>query len=557
DRTHPDLDQADVRLGWDYLLADNCYRDSNGHGTAVSGIIGAETNNAEGIAGVCWNIAIIPLLVTYPDGSLFGSDLIYALYDAADVGCKVINMSLGGSVESDAVNTAIQYAWNAGCLLIAASGNSGTNAYHYPASYEHVISVGSVGSTLAYSAFSTFNDKLDVCAPGEGILMTFDDYYSPYSRYVTGSGTSFSAPHVAGIVALAACLDPDLTTEKLELLLSTTSQDLGAAGYDPYYGHGLIDGGQMLACLSPVPTVSYQSHVQNIGWQDWMSNGETSGTSGLAYRLEAMRIILENVSGGVEYRTHVQNIGWMDWVADGALSGTEGQCLRLEAIDIRLTGAAVDQFDIYYRVHAQNIGWMDWAKNGQSAGTAGFAYRLEAIQILLVAKGGAAPGLTAVPFIDKNALPPIIRYQSHVQNIGWQDWMSNGETSGTSGLAYRLEAIRIILENVSGGVEYKTHVQNIGWMDWVADGALSGTEGQCLRLEAIDIRLTGAAADQYDIYYRVHAQNIGWMDWAINGQSAGSAGYAYRLEAIQIVLVAKGSAAPGPTAVPFVQKELS
>lgn len=305
-------------------------------------------------------------------------------------------------------------------------------------------------------------------------------------------------------------------------------------------------------------TVTYQSHVQNIGWQTWMSNSESSGTSGQSLRLEAMHIKLENLSGGIEYRTHVQNIGWQNWVSNGAMAGTSGQSLRLEAIDIRLTGDAADQYDIYYRVHAQNFGWMDWAKNGASAGTAGFAYRLEAIQIVLVPKGGEAPGATTKPFVDKNApaptTGPTVNYQSHVQNIGWQNWANNGATSGTSGQSLRLEAMKIQLANIDGGIEYRTHVQNIGWMNWVANGALSGTEGLSYRLEAIDIRLTGDAADQYDIYYRVHAQNFGWMGWAKNGASAGTAGYAYRLEAIQIVLVPKGGEAPGSTAGSFVQR---
>ena len=146
-----------------------------------------------------------------------------------------------------------------------------------------------------------------------------------------------------------------------------------------------------------------------------------------------------------------------------------------------------------------------------------------------------------------------ITYQSHVQDVGWQTWMSNGAISGTSGESKRLEAICIKLNNLDGGIEYKTHVQDIGWMDWTADGTVSGTSGQSKRLEAIQIRLTGAAAEHYDVYYRVHAQNIGWMDWARNGEPSGTAGYSYRLEAIQIVLMPKGGAAPGATARPFAQ----
>jgi uncharacterized protein YjdB/GH25 family lysozyme M1 (1,4-beta-N-acetylmuramidase) len=299
--------------------------------------------------------------------------------------------------------------------------------------------------------------------------------------------------------------------------------------------------------------VAYQSHVQDVGWQDWVSDGATSGTTGQSKRLEAMNIKLAGINGGIEYRSQVQDIGWMDWVADGALTGTSGQAKRMEAIQIRLTGAAANLYDVYYRVQAQNFGWMDWASDGASAGTAGYSYRLEAIQIVLVSKGAAAPGSTTTPYMDYNT-QPVVSYQTHVQDIGWQGFVSNGATSGTSGKSKRLEAINIKLDHLTGGIEYQTHVQDIGWMDWVADGALSGTSGQSKRLEAIAIRLTGQVADQYDVYYRVHAQNFGWLDWAMDGQSAGTAGYSYRLEAIQIVLVPKGGAAPGPTTLPFVQK---
>jgi uncharacterized protein YjdB len=90
-------------------------------------------------------------------------------------------------------------------------------------------------------------------------------------------------------------------------------------------------------------------------------------------------------------------------------------------------------------------------------------------------------------------------------------------------------------------------------MNWVSNGAMSGTSGESKRLEAIEIRLTGNAANTYDVYYRVHAQNFGWLDWASNGAAAGTAGFSYRLEAIQIVLVPKGGTAPGATARAFVQ----
>jgi hypothetical protein len=159
------------------------------------------------------------------------------------------------------------------------------------------------------------------------------------------------------------------------------------------------------------PDVMYCTHVQNVGWQDPVKNGEMSGTSGQGLRLEGIEIKL-NANGydlGVTYQTHIQNIGWeadvgRGWKSNGDTSGTSGQSLRLEGIQINLTGSDADQFDIYYRVHAQNVGWLNWAKNGESAGTQGFGYRLEGIYIEILPKGAAAPGDTAVPFIGAYSL---------------------------------------------------------------------------------------------------------------------------------------------------------
>ena len=307
----------------------------------------------------------------------------------------------------------------------------------------------------------------------------------------------------------------------------------------------------------PSATVRYRTHVQDVGWQGYVSNGALSGTSGQSKRLEAINIKLEGVSGGIEYRTHVQDIGWQGFVANNALSGTSGQSKRLEAIQIRLTGEAANLYDVYYRVHAQDTGWLDWAKNGASSGTAGYSRRLEAIEIKLVAKGGAAPGATTRPFIQNGEPIPStggsVLYKTHVQDVGWQAYVSDGAASGTSGQSKRLEGIQIKLNNIAGGIEYSTHIQDIGWQGFVANDAMSGTSGQSKRLEAIKIRLTGAAAEAYDVYYCVHAQDTGWLDWAKNGEAAGTAGFSYRLEAIKIVLVPKGAPAPGPTARAFVQ----
>ena len=350
---------------------------------------------------------------------------------------------------------------------------------------------------------------------------------------------------ITGLIIEHCCMDNESDFNKY-LGSEEKIKQLGVAD-----ANGIVAAlGLTKAVANTNPSVTYQTHVQDYGWQEWKNDGKMSGTSGQSKRLEGINIKLQNLSGSVEYQTHVQDIGWQGWKSNGAMAGTSGQSKRLEAIKIKLSGDAANKYDIYYRVHAQDYGWLGWAKNGESAGSEGYSKRLEGIEIKLVKKGGAAPGSTSRPFVCKT-----ITYQTHVQNIGWQAEKADGEVSGTSGQSLRLEAIKIKLgSSIDGGLTYATHVQDIGWQSFVSNGQLSGTSGQSKRLEAIKINLTGNVANQYDIYYRVHAQNFGWLGWSKNGQSAGTAGYSYRLEAIQIVLVPKGGNAPGSTTNHYYNK---
>ena len=310
----------------------------------------------------------------------------------------------------------------------------------------------------------------------------------------------------------------------------------------------------------PEYSVNYSTHIQNIGWQDYRTDYQMSGTENQALRLEAIKIkIVNNAESsnlGIRYSTHIQNIGWQDFVADDAMSGTSNQALRLEAIKIELTGSDANKYDIFYRVHVQNFGWLDFADNGRPAGTEGFGYRLEAIEILILPEAEEIGLETARGFISAQGNQSV-NYRTHVQNVGWQGFVGDGVLSGTTGKSLRLEGIEVKLGAglPSGSITYSTHVQDIGWMDFVSDGVMSGTSGKAKRLEAIKINLTGDIAAKYDIYYRVHAENFGWLGWARNGEPAGTANFAYRLEGIEIALAHKGAAAPGTTYLPFVQNE--
>lgn len=293
-----------------------------------------------------------------------------------------------------------------------------------------------------------------------------------------------------------------------------------------------------------IPTIKYQTHIEDIGWQTEVSSNTIAGTTGKAKRMESIKISLNtDIIGDISYQVHVEDIGWMNPVSNNTVAGTTGQAKRLEAIKISLTGELENLYDIYYQVHAENYGWLGWAKNGEEAGTAGYALRLEAIKIVIVEKDTPAPGNTSNHYYEK---PIEVIYQSHVQDYGWMNIVKNSETSGTTGESKRMEAINILVNSTkySGTVSYQTHVEDIGWMNWVNQFQTSGTTGQSKRIEAIKISLTGELATHYDIYYRTHIQNIGWTSWSKNGEVSGTTGRSLRMEAIEIKLVEKTEETP-------------
>ena len=271
-----------------------------------------------------------------------------------------------------------------------------------------------------------------------------------------------------------------------------------------------------------VISVKYQAHVQNIGWKEFIYDGNLAGTQGQGLRMEALKINLENAPVGarIKYQVHVQNIGWKDWVYDGNLAGTEGKSLRVEGLRIILENAP--GYSIAYEAHVQNIGWQNWVYNGELAGTTGKGFRIEALRIKLV---------------KSSDVPMGVSYSSHVQNIGWGTNVTDNELSGTQGQGFRMEALKINLRNAPAGakIKYQAHVQNIGWQNWVYDGNMTGTQGKSLRVEGIRIVLENAPG--YRIAYQVHVQNVGWQDWAYDGNLAGTTAKGLRLEAIRIKIV--------------------
>lgn len=159
---------------------------------------------------------------------------------------------------------------------------------------------------------------------------------------------------------------------------------------------------------APLINLSYETHVQNIGWQDAVLSDEISGTVGKGLKLEAMRIHLEtSLDLKLSYRSQIENIGWQEMKQDDEVSGTEGRNLRLEAIELSLAGEDAEKYNVFYQVHCQNYGWLNFAKNGEPAGTEGLGLQLEAIRILILPKDESTPiplGSAFYSFINHETL---------------------------------------------------------------------------------------------------------------------------------------------------------
>ena len=241
--------------GWNFALNNNAVADDYGHGTHVAGIAAARINNGIGIAGMAGGATIMPLKVFFPPPNVLGTyeDLIRAMIYATDNGARVINMSLGATSYSLGEEAAVDYAWDHGVVVVAAAGNTGRNSYHYPAAHRNAIAVAATDASDKRAGFSTYGDFVDIAAPGASVFST---YFDPNRPYVYMSGTSMATPHVAGLAGLLFSLNPQLTNTQVRELIETNVDDLGAAGWDPYFGSGRINARKALAAVAPAPQPS-------------------------------------------------------------------------------------------------------------------------------------------------------------------------------------------------------------------------------------------------------------------------------------------------------------
>lgn len=218
-----------------------------GHGTGTAGTAGAVGNNIEGVAGVAWEIGIVPVKINFDDVDSYAyySDMIDGIQWCADQGIKVANLSYGGA-DNSAIAYVAQTLRDGGGLLFMSAGNGGTyNSESVFPDYSSFVAVGATNSSDVLTDFSEYGPFVDIVAPGENIATTYLD-----GQYVYYSGTSFSSPMTAGLAALIYSINPDFSPSEVENFIFNTAVDLGDAGDDETYGHGRIDAGAaVLAAL--------------------------------------------------------------------------------------------------------------------------------------------------------------------------------------------------------------------------------------------------------------------------------------------------------------------
>ena len=236
DASHPDLRGA-VLPGFDVVGNTTNTADAEGHGTSVAGIIAARSNNAAGVAGICWSCSILPVKVLGADGTGDMATLAAGIVKAADAGARVINMSLGGPAGSATLDQAIAYAVAKNAVLVAAAGNNGTSTPYYPAASPNVIGVAATDDADRLYSWSNRGDWVRVTAPGCDPATALGNGYSNFC------GTSAAAPVVSGLAALAVSLQPGAGREAIMQAIDETT--------------GRVDAPRTLSALAPRKVASW------------------------------------------------------------------------------------------------------------------------------------------------------------------------------------------------------------------------------------------------------------------------------------------------------------
>jgi thermitase len=259
DSGHPDL-AANIVAGWNTYDNSGNTGDVFGHGTQVAGSAAAVGNNGGGVASVAYNCRIMPVRISDLQGYAYDSTAANGLTWAADHGARVANLSYQFS-GSSTVTAAAKYFQSKQGLVTVSAGNDGTTLSTPENPY--MLTVGATDSSDSLAWFSNTGNVLDFVAPGLNVVTTVAG-----GSYGYASGTSFSAPITAGVIALVLSVNPALTPTQVQQILQQSADDLGSTGWDPQFGWGRINAQKAVALAvgttttfsaPPPPTVSITS----------------------------------------------------------------------------------------------------------------------------------------------------------------------------------------------------------------------------------------------------------------------------------------------------------
>ena len=263
DQAHPDLPIGEKVVLQKDFTGSGSVNDFYGHGTHVSGIVSATTNNSAGVAGTCPDCRLLNGKVLNDSGSGVYSWITNGIICAADNGAKVINMSLGGSVPSKTLEKAVNYAWGKNVVVVAAAGNSGNPSKTYPGAYTNAIAVAATDNQDNKASFSEYGSWVDVAAPGVNVYSTFPTHpfylqteYGRSENYDFGSGTSMATPMTSGVVALIWSTGKYTYASDVRSRLELTADKISGTG--TYWLAGRINAGNAVddsyVLPSPTPT---------------------------------------------------------------------------------------------------------------------------------------------------------------------------------------------------------------------------------------------------------------------------------------------------------------
>lgn len=555
DYTHPDLNgNMWPTDGWDFVNNDDNPMDDHGHGTHCAGIVAAETNNATGVAGIAggWGATpgtqLMALKAFNSGGTGDASDIVSAINWAVTEDADILSMSFTSSSSSSSIQTALNNAYTAGLVSVAAAGNDNIAPIPfsaYPAKYSNVIAVTSTTSSGAKSGFANYGTWVDIAAPGSSIYST----EWPGSGYTHKSGTSMACPAVAGVAALLKAQYPAWDKDKIMRRLISTAQDIDSLNpsYANKIGNGLLNANSALSSMfwsnwskngrtssnvsmvvfsgklyqavkgSSTGTVYTRSSANGTSWSAWVGNGKTSSDVTITVFGAKLYQAVRGYSTGTVYtRSSLDGSSWSAWVGDGKTAGNVSMHVFDDGSGDDLfqavRGAGAD--DIYTRSSADGTDWSAWTKNGKTAGD---------VSMYDFNPGAGNRLYQAVRGLGADDV--YTRYTS--DGSSWSNWSKNGKTSSNITMTvFSSKLYQAVAGYTNGTVCIRSTSDGNSWSSWAADGPTrSGGEVEMVVFDdggGDKLYQSVRNAINGKVHNRVSADGTNWDTWVTYGRTASN-----------------------------------